>query len=46
MKINTSMQRGNVACVREYPMTKHLSREYTKGDVMPDGWVKPFELME
>ena len=46
MKINTSMQRGNVACVREYPMTKHLSREYTKGEVMSNGWVKPIELSE
>jgi hypothetical protein len=46
MKITSSMNRGNVGIVREFPMSKKLSREYKKGTILNSGWVKPIELME
>lgn len=37
---------GNVDDYVVHKQVKHLQREYTKGTVEPNGWIRPFELDE
>ncbi len=37
---------GNVDEYTVYKQTKNLYRQYTKGEVMPSGWIRPFEFDE
>lgn len=46
LKFRSSLKQSDINKVIERKVIKHLKRDYKKGEVVEDGWIKPFKLID